>query len=220
MNHNIKGLIPPDTLITFSSENDPLHHKCTRALTTLPLRIVKEHKEYLDRMIDSHTEEIDLFLPMNDLMPPGREDDNYVSERDVNLLEESLNNDSPSLSEEDSPNFDHHDDTSIPRPPPEPLDDQPTISEASRVRNGYIRNHKKTVKNGQARTQERKSVQKSEAKAEEEQSQIYSQLQEEAQVSLTWIASLAIRVRSLSDPTTKNKDLMIRDDQRWMIDGG
>ncbi|GJX34598.1 hypothetical protein Tco_0246155 [Tanacetum coccineum] len=146
-----------DTLITFSSENDPLHHKCTRALTTLPLRIVKEHKEYLDRMMllceissslppnvfhassstnieylspypfnitdsDSHTEEIDLFLPMNDLMPPGREDDNYVSERDVNLLEESLNNDSPSLSEEDSPNFDHHDDTSIPRPPPEPLD--------------------------------------------------------------------------------------------------
>ncbi|GKF51959.1 hypothetical protein Tco_0148426 [Tanacetum coccineum] len=44
-------------------------------------------------------------------------------------------------------------------------------------------------------------------------------LREEAQVSLTWIASLAIRVRSLSDPTAKNKDLMVRDDQRWMIDG-
>ncbi|GJY23052.1 hypothetical protein Tco_0396710 [Tanacetum coccineum] len=44
-------------------------------------------------------------------------------------------------------------------------------------------------------------------------------LREEAQVSLTWIASLAIRMRSLSDPTAKNKDLMIRDDQRWMIDG-
>ncbi|GKB35579.1 hypothetical protein Tco_0880521 [Tanacetum coccineum] len=38
-------------------------------------------------------------------------------------------------------------------------------------------------------------------------------LREEAQVSLTWNASLAIRVRSLSDPTAKNKDLMIRDDQ-------
>ncbi|GKD37989.1 hypothetical protein Tco_1258196, partial [Tanacetum coccineum] len=34
-------------------------------------------------------------------------------------------------------------------------------------------------------------------------------LREEAQVSLTWIASLAIRVRSLSDPTAKNKALMI-----------
>ncbi|GJY15925.1 hypothetical protein Tco_0386347 [Tanacetum coccineum] len=44
-------------------------------------------------------------------------------------------------------------------------------------------------------------------------------LREEAQVSLTWIASLAIRVKSLSDLTAKNKDLMIRDDQRWMIDG-
>ncbi|GJW04469.1 retrovirus-related pol polyprotein from transposon TNT 1-94 [Tanacetum coccineum] len=40
---------------------------------------------------------------------------------------------------------------------------------------GYIKNHKKTVKNGQARTRERKSVQKPEAKARK--SQIYSQLQ-------------------------------------------
>ncbi|GKE54568.1 hypothetical protein Tco_1489724, partial [Tanacetum coccineum] len=31
---------------------------------------------------------------------------------------------------------------------------------------GYIKNHKKTVKNGQARTLERKSVQKPEAKPE------------------------------------------------------
>ncbi|GKB37492.1 homeodomain-like protein [Tanacetum coccineum] len=41
---------------------------------------------------------------------------------------------------------------------------EPTISEASRVRYGYIKNHKKTVKNEQARTRERKSVQKPEAK--------------------------------------------------------
>ncbi|GJW65623.1 hypothetical protein Tco_0117507 [Tanacetum coccineum] len=34
-------------------------------------------------------------------------------------------------------------------------------------------------------------------------------LREEAQVSLSWIASLAIRVRSLSDPTAQNHDLMI-----------
>ncbi|GKA81934.1 hypothetical protein Tco_0788682 [Tanacetum coccineum] len=33
-----------------------------------------------------------------------------------------------------------------------------------RERYGYIKNHKKTVKNGQARTRERKSVQKPEAK--------------------------------------------------------
>ncbi|GJU96994.1 hypothetical protein Tco_1326265 [Tanacetum coccineum] len=41
---------------------------------------------------------------------------------------------------------------------------------------GYIKNHKKTIKNKQARTRERKSAQKPEAKARK--SQIYSQLQE------------------------------------------
>ncbi|GKA98414.1 hypothetical protein Tco_0826351 [Tanacetum coccineum] len=42
-------------------------------------------------------------------------------------------------------------------------------------RYGYMKNHMKTVKNGQTRTQERKSEQKPEAKARK--SQIYSQLQ-------------------------------------------
>ncbi|GKB44282.1 hypothetical protein Tco_0889224, partial [Tanacetum coccineum] len=42
-------------------------------------------------------------------------------------------------------------------------------------KNGYVKNHKKTVKNGRARTRERKSEQKQEAKARK--SQIYSQLQ-------------------------------------------
>ncbi|GKC41630.1 hypothetical protein Tco_1059352, partial [Tanacetum coccineum] len=145
---------------------------------------------------------------------------------------------------------------------------------------GNIKDHKKTVKNGQARTRERKSVQKPEAKPEKVKPPLkkwrehysspspfhlavktrgkrklrdkmdYSSgrihggkvksvnprqfisslkhiatssmekhtwnvgfvlflLREEAQVSLSWIASLAIRVRSLSDPTAKNKDPMI-----------
>ncbi|GJV10066.1 hypothetical protein Tco_1351607 [Tanacetum coccineum] len=39
---------------------------------------------------------------------------------------------------------------------------------------GYIKNHKKTVKNGQARTRERKSVQKSEAKPRKRQSAVKS----------------------------------------------
>ncbi|GKF20969.1 hypothetical protein Tco_0069607, partial [Tanacetum coccineum] len=39
---------------------------------------------------------------------------------------------------------------------------------------GYIKNHKKAVKNGRALTQERKSEQKPEAKARK--SQIFSQL--------------------------------------------
>ncbi|GJX59592.1 homeodomain-like protein [Tanacetum coccineum] len=78
------------------------------------------------------------------------------------------------------------------------------------VKYGYIKNHKKIVKNGQVRTRERKSVQNPEAKPERVKPPVnLGQQKQEAQVSLSWIASLAIRVRSLSDPTAKNKDPMI-----------
>ncbi|GJT05322.1 hypothetical protein Tco_0839784 [Tanacetum coccineum] len=89
------------------------------------------------------------------------------------------------------------------------------------TRYGYIINHKKTVKNGQARTRERKSAQKPEAKPRKSQPSLTLKLEatsdeekhtkmmgftlhlltQQAQVSLKRIASLAIRVRSFSDPT-------------------
>nr|GFA98727.1 hypothetical protein [Tanacetum cinerariifolium] len=47
---------------------------------------------------DSHMEEIDLFLAMHDLMPPGIENKDYDSEGDIYFLEEILSNDSLSLS--------------------------------------------------------------------------------------------------------------------------
>ncbi|GKF03820.1 hypothetical protein Tco_0034488, partial [Tanacetum coccineum] len=71
---------------------------------------------------DSHMEEIDLFLASNDLMPPGIENDDYNSEGDIRFLEELLSNDSLPISENESSNFDHHDDPSFPHPPPEPPD--------------------------------------------------------------------------------------------------
>ncbi|GKB60426.1 hypothetical protein Tco_0916612 [Tanacetum coccineum] len=71
---------------------------------------------------DFHMEEIDLFLASDDSMPPGIEDDDYDSERDICFLEELLNNDSLSLSENESFSLDHFDDPSLPRPPPEPPD--------------------------------------------------------------------------------------------------
>nr|GEX26713.1 hypothetical protein [Tanacetum cinerariifolium] len=71
---------------------------------------------------DSHMEEIDLFLATDDLMPPGIENDDYDSEEDIHFLEELLNNDLLPLPENKSSNFDHHDDLSFPRPPPEPPD--------------------------------------------------------------------------------------------------
>nr|GEW94217.1 hypothetical protein [Tanacetum cinerariifolium] len=71
---------------------------------------------------DSHIEEIDLFLATDDLMPPGIENDDYDSERDIHFLEELISNDPLPLPENESSNFDHHDDPLFPRPPLEPPD--------------------------------------------------------------------------------------------------
>ncbi|GJV73378.1 reverse transcriptase domain-containing protein [Tanacetum coccineum] len=40
-----------DTLINFSPKSDPLHHEFAGELITLPPRIVREHEEYLNRMM-------------------------------------------------------------------------------------------------------------------------------------------------------------------------
>nr|GEY98583.1 hypothetical protein [Tanacetum cinerariifolium] len=71
---------------------------------------------------DSHMEEIDLFLAMDDLMPPGIENYDYDSEGDIHFLEELFSNDPLPIPENESSNFDHHDDLSYPRPHPKPSD--------------------------------------------------------------------------------------------------
>nr|GEU50494.1 hypothetical protein [Tanacetum cinerariifolium] len=71
---------------------------------------------------DSLREEIDIFTDMDDLMPPRIKSDDYDSERDIHFLEELLGNDSISIPKNESSNFDHNDDPSFPRPPPEPPD--------------------------------------------------------------------------------------------------
>nr|GFB29116.1 hypothetical protein [Tanacetum cinerariifolium] len=68
---------------------------------------------------DSLRDEIDLSLTPDDFMPPGIEDDDYDSERDI--LEELLSNDSLSLPENESFHFDI---PLSPRPPVKPLDDE------------------------------------------------------------------------------------------------
>nr|GEY69909.1 ribonuclease H-like domain-containing protein [Tanacetum cinerariifolium] len=55
-------------------------------------------------------------------MPPGIENDDYDSEGDTHFLEEFLNNDTLPLLKNKSSNFDHHDDSSFPRPLPKPPD--------------------------------------------------------------------------------------------------
>nr|GEZ18503.1 hypothetical protein [Tanacetum cinerariifolium] len=71
---------------------------------------------------DSLLEEVDLFLASDNSIPPGIENFDYDSEGDIHFLKELLVNDSIPLSENKSSNFDHHDDSLFPRPPPEPPD--------------------------------------------------------------------------------------------------
>ncbi|GJX87957.1 reverse transcriptase domain-containing protein [Tanacetum coccineum] len=131
-----------NTSITFSPRSDPLHHEFAGELLTLPSRIAREHEEYLSRMTllceistsrsqenvhanpssiiaslipvedsDPVQEEIDIFLVPDDLIPPGVENDDSEDE-----------DNSTFLPEHESPNLDHQDNPSSPRPPPEPPD--------------------------------------------------------------------------------------------------
>nr|GEY17417.1 hypothetical protein [Tanacetum cinerariifolium] len=84
-----------------------------KTLSTSPIPV--EDSDYL-------REEIDIFTGMDDLMPSGIESDDYDSKGDIHFLEELLSNDSIPLPENESFNFDHHDDPSFPRPPPKPPD--------------------------------------------------------------------------------------------------
>nr|GEW84118.1 hypothetical protein [Tanacetum cinerariifolium] len=70
---------------------------------------------------DSLMEEIDLSFTPDDPMPPGIEEDDYDSERDIPILEELLDNYSISLPENESYHFDI---PSSSRPPAKPPDDQ------------------------------------------------------------------------------------------------
>ncbi|GJR98579.1 hypothetical protein Tco_0270753 [Tanacetum coccineum] len=143
---------------------------------------------------DPFMEEIDILLASDDSTPPGVESD-YDSEEDILLLEELLNDDFVPLAEYHHFTFDIEPDTAVKNNFDELNEDEcfdpgggenvvflnveeddsftftirtflpfVTYSELP-MRYGYIRNHKKTVKNGQARTRERKSEQKPEAKA-------------------------------------------------------
>ncbi|GJR90673.1 hypothetical protein Tco_0214684 [Tanacetum coccineum] len=79
---------------------------------------------------DSLREEIDIFLALDDSIPPGIENDNYDSEGDDLFLEELLNNDSVSLPEYESFHFDSYNVPSSPRPPEKPPDDMVTLISA------------------------------------------------------------------------------------------
>nr|GEV38082.1 zinc finger, CCHC-type [Tanacetum cinerariifolium] len=69
---------------------------------------------------DSLMKEIDLTLTLDDSMPPGIEEEDYESERDMLILDELLSNNYFSFPENESFHFDI---PSSPRPPVKPSDD-------------------------------------------------------------------------------------------------
>ncbi|GJY47679.1 hypothetical protein Tco_0436742 [Tanacetum coccineum] len=105
---HIKNESDHDTLITFSPKRDPLHHEFASGVIMIPLGIVREHEDYINRMSllcgysssrspenfhtiiedsDYNREEIDIFSGLDDSIPPGIESD-FDSEEDIidNLL--------------------------------------------------------------------------------------------------------------------------------------
>nr|GEU80979.1 hypothetical protein [Tanacetum cinerariifolium] len=101
-------------LIPISIINEEQNFHANTIIVTLPTSPIPGEDS------DSLREEIAIYTGTDDLMPPGIESDDYDSEGDIHFLEELFSNDSIPISENESSNFDHHDDPSFPRPPPEP----------------------------------------------------------------------------------------------------
>nr|GEU88157.1 hypothetical protein [Tanacetum cinerariifolium] len=120
----IESLHNQDTLFDSSPKFDYLKEFSCEIMPTSIIneeRIKREHEDYIMEN-DSFREEINIFTGTDDLMPSGIENDDYNLEKDVYFLEKLLSNDFILLPENESSNFDHHDELSFPRPPPEPPD--------------------------------------------------------------------------------------------------
>nr|GEX97002.1 hypothetical protein [Tanacetum cinerariifolium] len=77
---------------------------------------------HLSIILETESEKL-IKSSVKNLVPiPSIKSDDYDSEGDIHFLEELRRNDSIPLFENESSNFDHHDDPSFPRPPPEPPD--------------------------------------------------------------------------------------------------
>nr|GEV18078.1 hypothetical protein [Tanacetum cinerariifolium] len=84
----------------------------------------EEEIHLIEKLFNSFMEEIDLSFTPDDPMPPGIEEDDYDSERDMLIFEELLSNDSFSTPKNE---LFHFDITSFPRPPAKPPNDDSKI---------------------------------------------------------------------------------------------
>nr|GEV23497.1 hypothetical protein [Tanacetum cinerariifolium] len=102
-------------LLSINSFSRPLENANT-IIETLPTSPI------LVEDSDSQREEIHIVTGTDDLMHPDIESDDYDLEGDIQFFEELHGNDTPPIPENESSNFDHHDNPSFSRPPPEPPD--------------------------------------------------------------------------------------------------
>nr|GEW41436.1 hypothetical protein [Tanacetum cinerariifolium] len=131
----VESLSNHDALIDSSLKFDFLEEFFGAFMPTIiadEKRIRREHKEYISLMeklfainlcprpMESSNTIVET-LPTSPI-PAEDSDSQTDSEGDIHFLEELLVNDSISLSENESFYFDHRDDPSFPRPPPEPPD--------------------------------------------------------------------------------------------------
>nr|GEW21027.1 hypothetical protein [Tanacetum cinerariifolium] len=107
----------PDRVLK-SSASFPIFEESDNSLSNNSL---PEFKTFSDHTEETRSE-LDLFLASDNSIPPGIENFDYDSEGDIHFLKELLVDDSILLPENELSNFDHHEDLSFPRPPPEPPD--------------------------------------------------------------------------------------------------
>nr|GEW98697.1 hypothetical protein [Tanacetum cinerariifolium] len=128
----IESLSNRDTLFDSSPKFDYLEEFSGELMPTGIIneeRIKREHEEYISLMeklltINSFPCSLENVHANTiiELFPHllSHESDDYDTEGDIHFLEELPGNDSIPLPENESSNFDHHDDPSFPRPLPEP----------------------------------------------------------------------------------------------------
>ncbi|GJT56295.1 hypothetical protein Tco_0991349 [Tanacetum coccineum] len=131
--HNLDSKVTSDhepeqneSSITFSPRSDPLHHEFAGEPLTLPARNDREFEEYLSLMTvlneistsqgNFHQNSVIESLPMSPILV----EDSDPTQEEIDIL--LVPDDADSEDEvNESPNLDHQNDPSIPRPPPEIL---------------------------------------------------------------------------------------------------
>nr|GEV60344.1 hypothetical protein [Tanacetum cinerariifolium] len=116
---------PTSDHVLKSSASFPIFEKPNNSLSYLD-NSLPEFETFSDHTEETRSdpllEKVDLFLALDNSIPPGIENIDYDSEGDIHFIEELLVDDSIPLPKNESSNFDHHNDLSFPRPPSKPPD--------------------------------------------------------------------------------------------------